>query len=83
MDNAQLLLPYQFFACGYETAILPTSILSTHTSGFKDFVAKDLDEQMHAFAAHWKKEGLKFDVVYTGYLGSVSLIDFLISKLKT
>ena len=69
-------------ACGYETAILPTSILSTHTSGFKDFVAKDLDEQMHAFAAHWKKEGLKFDVVYTGYLGSVSLIDFAISAVE-
>ncbi|NLB48592.1 MAG: pyridoxamine kinase [Erysipelotrichia bacterium] len=68
-------------ACGYETAILPSSILSTHTSGFKDFVAKDLDEQMYAFADHWKKEGLKFDVVYTGYLGSISLIDFAISAI--
>ena len=69
------------FSLCYETAIFTTSILSTHTSGFKDFVAKDLDEQMYAFAAHWKKEGLKFDVVYTGYLGSVSLIDFAISAV--
>ena len=35
-------------ACGYETAILPTSILSTHTSGFKNFQYKDMDEELSA-----------------------------------
>ena len=69
-------------ACGYETAILPTSILSTHTSGFKDFQYKDMDEELERFLEHWKREQLKFDAVYTGYLGSVSLVDFTIKAIK-
>lgn len=69
-------------ACGYETAILPTSILSTHTSGFKNFRFKDLDNEIIDFTNHWKEVGLKFDVVYTGYLGSESLIDLTISAIK-
>ena len=69
-------------ACGYETAILPTSILSTHTSGFKDFQYKDMDEELERFLEHWKREQLKFDAVYTGYLGSISLVDFTIKAIK-
>ena len=69
-------------ACGYETAILPTSILSTHTSGFKDFQYKDMDEELERFLEHWKREQLSFDAVYTGYLGSISLVDFTIKAIK-
>lgn len=69
-------------ACGYETSILPTSILSTHTSGFKNFRFKDLDNEIIDFTTHWKEQGLKFDVVYTGYLGSESLIDLTIDAIK-
>ena len=69
-------------ACGYETAILPTSILSTHTSGFKNFQYKDLDEELDRFLKHWFDEGLKFDAIYTGYLGSESLIDFTIRAIN-
>ena len=69
-------------ACGYETAILPTSILSTHTAGFKGFEYKDMDEELDRFLEHWDKEGLGFDAIYTGYLGSVSLIDFTIRAIK-
>ena len=68
-------------ACGYETAILPTSILSTHTSGFKNFQYKDLDEELERFLKHWLDEQLYFDAVYTGYLGSESLIDFTIKAI--
>lgn len=69
-------------ACGYETAILPTSILSTHTSGFKNFQYKDLDVELDKFLQHWFNEQLRFDAVYTGYLGSESLIDFTIKAIK-
>ncbi len=69
-------------ACGYETAILPTSILSTHTSGFKNFQFKDMDEELARFLNHWNNEGLKFDAIYTGYLGSISLVDFTIAAIK-
>ena len=69
-------------ACGYETAILPTSILSTHTSGFKNFQYKDMDEELERFLEHWKQEELTFDAVYTGYLGSTSLVDFTLKAIK-
>ena len=69
-------------ACGYETAILPTSILSTHTTGFNGFQYHDMDEELVKFLNHWHKEKLSFDVIYTGYLGSVSLIDFTLKAIK-
>lgn len=69
-------------ACGYETAILPTSILSTHTAGFHGFEYKDMDEELDRFLKHWDREGLGFDAIYTGYLGSVSLVYFTIRAIK-
>lgn len=57
-------------ACGVETAILPSAVLSTHTGGFKDFTFRDLTDDIPSIIAHWKREGIQFDAVYTGYLGS-------------
>lgn len=56
-------------AFGVETAVLPTAVLSTHTA-FKHFTFRDLTEDIPAIKEVWKKEGLGFDAVYTGYLGS-------------
>jgi len=56
-------------ACGIETAILPTALLSTHTAGFKNFVCEDLSEFIKKATAHWNAENIKFDAVYSGYLG--------------
>lgn len=61
-------------AMGVETVILPTAVLSTHTM-FKDFTVKDLTDQLVPITDHWKKEGLKFDAIYTGYLGSAEEIE--------
>ena len=57
-------------ACGVEASILPSAVLSTHTSGFTGYTFRDLSEDMPAINAHWRKEGIRFDAVYTGYLGS-------------
>ena len=57
-------------ALGIETAILPTALLSTHTGGFKGFTFLDLQEELPKIHAHWQKEGISFEGVYTGYLGS-------------
>ena len=62
-------------ACGLETVILPSAILSTHTGGFKGFTFRDLTDDMDGIAEHWAKENISFDGLYTGYLGSVSQID--------
>ena len=61
-------------AAGAETCILPSAVLSTHTGGFTGFTFRDLTEDMPQIAAHWKKEGIAFDAVYTGYLGSIRQI---------
>ena len=64
-------------ACGLETVILPSAILSTHTMGFTGFTVRDLSADIPAIAAHWKKEGIAFDAVYTGYLGSSEQIEYV------
>lgn len=64
-------------ACGIETAILPSAVLSTHTGGFTGFTFRDLTDDMPAIAAHWHKENIKFDAIYTGYLGSIKQIDIV------
>src|SRR5699024_10064882 len=43
-------------ACGVETAILPSAVLSTHTAGFTGYTFRDLTEDMPKIAAHWQKE---------------------------
>ena len=65
-------------AWGYETAILPSAILSTHTSGFKGFTVHDLSDEIPNIINHWKKENIKYDVLYSGYLGEVKHIDLVI-----
>lgn len=65
-------------ACGIETAILPSAVLSTHTGGaFTDFTFHDLTEDMPKIKAHWKSLGLTFDCLYTGYLGSILQMDYV------
>jgi len=64
-------------ACGLETAILPSAVLSTHTAGFSGYTFRDLTEDMPAIAQHWKKEGISFGAVYTGYLGSAEQIAYV------
>ena len=64
-------------ACGVETCVLPSAVLSTHTGGFKGFTFRDLTEDMPDILAHWVKEGIKFDTIYTGYLGSTKQIDYV------
>ena len=61
-------------ACGLETCILPSAVLSTHTGGFTGFTFRDLTDDMPAIWRHWQKENIAFDAVYTGYLGSARQI---------
>lgn len=70
-------------ACGVETCILPSAVLSTHTGGFTDFTFRDLTEDMPAISAHWQKEGISFDAVYTGYLGSIKQIDYVMDIMDS
>lgn len=64
-------------AAGIETSVIPTAVLSTHTGGFSGFTFRDLTEDIVPVAEHWKREGLHFDAIYTGYLGSFEQIDLV------
>lgn len=65
-------------ACGLETCILPSAVLSTHTAGFSGYTFRDLTEDMPAIKNHWVKEKIQFAAVYTGYLGSTKQIDYVV-----
>ena len=64
-------------ACGIETCVLPSAVLSTHTAGFSGYTFRDLTEDMPAIKDHWVKEGIQFAGIYTGYLGSTRQIDYV------
>ena len=64
-------------ACGIETCVLPSAVLSTHTGGFTGYTVRDLTDDMPAIKDHWLKEGIAFDAIYTGYLGSTKQIDYV------
>jgi pyridoxine kinase len=57
-------------AMGIETAVIPTAVLSTHTGGFTGYTFRDLTNDIPEIAKHWQALQLKFDGIYTGYLGS-------------
>lgn len=72
-------------AMGVEASVLPTAVLSTHT-GFKGFTFRDLTTDIQPISAHWEKEGIGFDAVYTGYLGSfeqLKIVSDFFSDYKT
>ena len=70
-------------ACGHETAILPSAVLSTHTAGFSGFTFRDLTDDMPSIVNHWRKENISFDAIYTGYLGSIKQIGYVKDIIKT
>ena len=70
-------------ACGVETCVLPSAVLSTHTAGFSGYTFRDLTDDMPAINAHWQKEKITFDAIYTGYLGSAKQIEYVKNLLDT
>lgn len=70
-------------ACGVETCVLPSAVLSTHTAGFKGYTFRDLTEDMPAINDHWVREGISFDAIYTGYLGSTKQIEYVAHLFDT
>ncbi len=70
-------------ACGMETCILPSAILSTHTAGFTGFTVRDLTDDIPDIQKHWQAENITFSAIYTGYLGSTKQIDYVRDILDT
>ncbi len=63
-------------AMGLECAILPTAVLSTHTM-FRGYTFRDLTDDLPGIADHWEAEGIDFEAIYTGYLGSARQLEIV------
>ena len=69
-------------ACGHETCILPTAVLSTHTGGFGKPEVVHLSDTMAKMARHWKECGINFDAILVGYLGSLEAVKEVASMAR-
>ena len=69
-------------AMGYQVIPIPTCLLSTHTGGFTDMYFEDMTEQMRDIIRHFGELGLKFDAIYTGFLGSEEQIELVGEFIK-
>ena len=71
-------------AAGVEAGVLPTAVLSTHTQ-FAKFTFCDLTDEIQKISDTFFELGIKFDALYTGYLGSfeqLSLVENFINDFK-
>ena len=61
-------------ACGHETCILPTALLSTHTGGFGKPAVIHFDHALDDLWRHWQENEIAFDAILVGYLGSIGAV---------
>lgn len=72
-------------AMGLHCCPLPTAILSNNTE-HEEFFFDDYTDKMESYAGYWRDLKIKFDCIYTGFLGSEKQIDIVkkfISDFKT
>lgn len=72
-------------AMGIQCCSVPTAILSTHT-GFDEVVKVDLDSFIEETLKQYKKIGVEFDAVYSGFLANTKQVDHCLrffSEYKT
>jgi len=70
-------------AAGIEVSVLPTAVLSTHTGGFTGFTYRDLTDDIQPISDHWKSLDIRFDAIYTGFLGSFEQLDLVTKFFET
>jgi pyridoxine kinase len=64
-------------AAGIEASALPTAILSTHTGGISGYTYLDTTGEMRPFTRHWKSLDIRFNAIYSGFLGSFEQLDIV------
>ena len=67
---------------GLQVCPLPTALLSTHTGGFEGFTFLDLTDEMKKIMTHWKSLNLRFDAIYSGFLGNAAQIDTVSTAIR-
>lgn len=70
---------------GVQCCPLPTAIFSNHT-GFPSYYFDDYTDAMPTYMAEWKRLGLEFEGILTGFLGSarqIRLVEQFLSSFTT
>ncbi|MDC7224064.1 MAG: pyridoxamine kinase [Spirochaetales bacterium] len=62
---------------GIQVCPLPTALLSSQTDGYSDYFFRDLTDAMEEIADRWEREDVRFDGIYSGFLGSPSQADLV------
>lgn len=78
--SAAIALPV-LSACGHEACLLPTALLSTHTGGLGKPEIVQLVDFMSGTCCHWREQGISFDAIYTGYLGSAEAVKTVMNEV--
>lgn len=68
---------------GIECAVVPTAMLSGHFAALPEVHVQDLTEQMGVIAADWQQGGVRFDGIFSGYLGSAAQVAQVKSFVRT
>ncbi len=66
---------------GHQCVPVPTAVFSTHTA-INDWTCIDLTSTMPNILSHFEKLNLKFDAIYSGFLGSAKQIDCVLESAK-
>lgn len=69
-------------AMGVQVCPLPTAVLCAHT-GYPVFTFADFTAHMREYAAGWDRLGVRFDAVYSGFLGSTEQIDIVLDFCRS
>ena len=64
-------------AMGYQVVPIPTCLLSSHTGGFTDMSFLDLTDTMQDVYDHFDRLDVKFDAIYSGFLGNYTQIELV------
>jgi len=70
-------------AMGMQVCPVPTTVLSSHTGGLGEVEMTDLTAHLTPTLEHYKRLGLDFEAVYSGFLASSEQIDHCISFFKS
>ena len=69
-------------AMGIECAPVQSCLLSTEVHGYGDFYITSSTDLMKATFDNWDRENLKWDSIYSGFLGDVKQVDLITDFVK-
>ena len=69
-------------ALGLEAAALPTAVLSSQTGAVEYYSYLDMSAEIPKILECWRKNGVKFDGIMTGYLGKPEIAELVPSIIE-